>query len=704
MSITLKNITLRNFLSIGAVCQAIDLDKKDLTLILGENLDLGGSDSGSRNGTGKTTLIQGISYALFGSAINNIKKDNLINRTNQKGMQVSIDFNSNGVDYKIVRGRKPNVLKFYINDKEQQASDDSQGDSRETQDAIERVLRMTNDMFRQIIALNTYNEPFLAMKVSDQRMIIEQLLGITLLSEKAEAIKELNKSTKEDIQKEEYRIRGTDEANKRIQEQIDSLKKRQRLWNAKHDEDLLRLVSEYDDLSKINIDVELQSHKDLAVYNANFDVIQRHNALVARQLQWKQKRETEVRQLLTEFEKLNSIDIAAELDQHKLLSEYNKAVVDHDTYTKTVARVTKESKQWSSTRTKLVEEVTELKEHRCYACGQEFHDQKHTEVLEKKLKQLREAEEHCVSLASELASLVDNPVVVPSKPSTFYKTETEAIKHSSEVDRIVHQIETKESEVDPYKEQLEEYEVVDLGTKPETHYDTEEEAIKHSSRISTLLDQIHVKHEEHDPYTDQITEMTEAGLQLVNFDELNKLKRVLQHQEYLLDLLTNKKSFVRKRIISQNLSFLNSRLSMYLTKLGLPHNVVFQDDLTVEITELGRDLDFHNLSRGEMNRVILALSFAFRDTYESLYSPVNVLFIDELIDSGMDAMGVENSLALLKDMVRRRNKSVWLVSHKDELANRVNSVLKVYKESGFTRYASSLDYITDTGEPEEEKS
>ena len=59
MSIIFKNITLRNFLSTGQVTQAISLDKKDLTLILGENLDLGGD--GARNGTGKTTIIQAFS-------------------------------------------------------------------------------------------------------------------------------------------------------------------------------------------------------------------------------------------------------------------------------------------------------------------------------------------------------------------------------------------------------------------------------------------------------------------------------------------------------------------------------------------------------------------------------------------------------------------------------------------------------------------
>ena len=221
MSIILKNITLRNFLSIGAVTQGVDLDKSDLTLILGENLDLGGD--GARNGTGKTTLIQGLSYALFGIAINNIRKDNLVNRTNGKGMMVTLEFSVNGIDYKIERGRKPNILRFYVNNEQQKIVDDAQGENKETQAQIEKIINMTSDMFNHIVALNTYSEPFLAMKANDQRNIIEQLLGITLLSEKAELIKSMIKSTKDSLQAEEFRINGVEEANKRVITQIDSM-------------------------------------------------------------------------------------------------------------------------------------------------------------------------------------------------------------------------------------------------------------------------------------------------------------------------------------------------------------------------------------------------------------------------------------------------------------------------------------------------
>ena len=258
--IHIKNLTVKNFMSVGNSTQAIDFDRKDLTLVLGENLDLGGE--GSRNGTGKTTIINALSYALYGTALSNIRKDNLVNKTNGKNMLVSLDFGVSGKTYRIERGRKPNVLRFYVNNEEQAITDNAQGDSRETQENIEQLLGLSHDMFRHILALNTYTEPFLSLKSNDQRTIIEQLLGITQLSERADRIKELNKQTKDAIQQEEFRIRAEQEANKRIEEQVEALKRRQHLWLSKKEEDLTKLLNQWNNLQKLDIAIEIQAHKD----------------------------------------------------------------------------------------------------------------------------------------------------------------------------------------------------------------------------------------------------------------------------------------------------------------------------------------------------------------------------------------------------------------------------------------------------------
>jgi len=586
--IRIKNLTVKNFMSVGNVTQAIDFDRRDLTLVLGENLDLGGD--GSRNGTGKTTIINALSYVLYGQALSNIRKDNLVNKTNSKGMLVSLDFSVAGKEYRIERGRKPNVLKFFVNNEEQQNDDNAQGDSRETQVDIEHIIGMSHDMFRHVVALNTYTEPFLALKANDQRTIIEQLLGITQLSERADRVKEANKQTKDAIQQEEFRIRAVQEANKRIEEQISSLQKREQLWSNKQVEDCAKLQSAIDSLEHIDIDLEVQAHRDLEAF----------------------------------------------YDKKKIIDECNRWIKSIDSDDVKLDRQTRQLKI----------EIEKITDHRCFACGTEIHDNSLDDVRDKKQKELQE-------IALQLLT-----------------NDTQRSEHQNEID-----------DQGP------------LGTAPAVFYDSLEQALNHRNSLEMLRKDLTSRLADTNPYSEQIVEMQSQALQEVSYEALNELSRVQDHQDFLIKLLTNKDSFIRKKIIDQNLSYLNSRLTHYLDRIGLPHTVKFQNDLTVGIEELGRELDFDNLSRGERNRLILSMSWAFRDVWESLYYPINLLFVDEMIDSGMDTTGVESSLALLKHMSRERSKSIWLVSHRDELIGRVENILRVVKENGFTSYANSTEIV-----------
>jgi DNA repair exonuclease SbcCD ATPase subunit len=531
------------------------------------------------------------------------------------------------------------------------------------------------------------------MKANDQRNIIEQLLGITLLSEKAEKLKIQAKETKDQIQLEEFKVKAIEEANKRVQEQIESLIRRQKLWTAKHEEDLSNLAITYEDLSKIDIESELTAHKSLAIYSEKKKKQDVYNGLLARQSLWKNKNESEITALVKSYDLLSHIDIAEELQLHKDLAEFKKKTVELSSIKKTIVSLESLLQKEEKIVEKLVTEIETLKDHKCYACGQELHDKKHDQVLGQKQELLDTARNELIQTQNDLEKNKNLVFELGLEPNTYYKTETEAFKHNSELESILNLINAKQSEVDPYAEQVSEFVTEELGTMPKTYYDTEQEAIEHKSKVGSLLEQLEKKAEEVDPYEDQVTDMKKSALQEIKFDTINDLSKKYDHLKFLIDLLTSKDSFVRKKIIDQNLSYLNNRLTNYLDKIGLPHQVVFKNDLSVEITELGRDLDFHNLSRGEMNRVILALSWAFRDVWESLYSPINVMFIDELLDNGTDGAGVENSLSVLKDMNRTRNKSIWLISHKDDLISRVNSVLKVVKENGFTTFDTSSEDV-----------
>ena len=588
--IRIKDLTVKNFMSVGNQTQAVDFNKEQLTLVLGENLDQGGDDNGSRNGTGKTTIINALSYALYGMALTNIKRNNLINKTNSKGMLVTLHFEKDGIDYRIERGRSPNIMKFYINNQEQEQVDESQGDSRKTQEAINTLLGMSHDMFKHVVALNTYTEPFLSMRQNDQRAIIEQLLGITILSEKAEKLKDGIRQTKETITQETLKIEAIQTSNSKIEDTIANLKGTQRAWLAKKQQDADKLITAIDELEHLDIDSELNAHEKLTHWNEH------NNAILA---------------------------------LRKELSTLEPALQRADN---TVEKVNKD--------------IVELENAKCYTCGQELHADKKDEITERKNKELEDA--------------------------IAYQTE----------------IKDKISDVEQGLQ-----DIGDINGKPTTFYETAKEAYEHRQNVDSLKTALKNKQDEVDPYQTQIDELNNTAMQELDYSAINDLTNFKDHQEFLLKLLTNKDSFIRKKIIDQNLAYLNNRLTYYLDKLGLPHQVVFQNDLNVEITQLGQDLDFDNLSRGERNRLILGMSFAFRDVWESLYQNINLLFIDEMIDSGMDTAGVEGALAVLKKMGRERSKNVFLISHKDELIGRVNHLMKVVKENGFTSYENDIEIV-----------
>ncbi len=403
-------------------------------------------------------------------------------------------------------------------------------------------------MFRHIVALNTYSEPFLALKANEQREIIEQLLGITLLSEKAESIKQLLKETKDSIQSEEFKVKAIEEANKRVKEQIESLKRRQGLWQKKHESDLAYLVAQYDELAKIDIDAELLAHNELVIWNQKKKQQDTYNSLLARQTAWKQKQDKDIDDLVVSSAKLDTIDIVAEILAHRTLAEYNTKSSELENRDKDLARLQKDIDKENKLIKKLEAEVATLRDHQCYACGQEFHDEQHTKVLHDKEHMLLEANIHVTSLLNQYKEQNDKDIVPGIKPKTHYKTEAEAIRHGSAAENIRTKILEKEAETDPYAEQLAELTIVEVGPMPVTQYDTESQAVEHRSKVSGLLQQIETKSVETDPYAEQVFEMESNALQAIDFEAINKLTKTMEHQKFLLDILTSKDSFVRKKM------------------------------------------------------------------------------------------------------------------------------------------------------------
>jgi DNA repair exonuclease SbcCD ATPase subunit len=476
-------------------------------------------------------------------------------------------------------------------DGEDAIDQEQQGDSRETQKEIEKIIGFPHNMFKHLIALNTYTEPFLAMKNNDQKDMIEQLLGITELSQKAEILKERQKVTRDSIKEEEITINAIEASNKRIEKNIQEIESRSRAWESNKEAKLNELGTAIVDMEKLDIDQELDNHKILSSIK---DQVAKKSNL--------------------------------ESDQKRLTNSANRSKAKLE---------------------ELQSNLISAKAGVCPACEQptahlDTHE-KYTLDLEKDIVTEKEYYDDLELQLLETCGAIDELGEVPETPYTEYN-------------RL-------------------------------------EDALQHKHNLDTMHTQLQEKAEEENPYIEQIEGLQTTGIQEISFDTMNELTHLQEHQDFLFKLLTSKDSFIRKKIIDQNIAYLNHRLSYYLERLGLPHEVKFASDLGVEITEYGRDLDFDNLSRGERNRLILGLSWSFRDIYESLNRPMNLMCVDELVDSGMDSMGVENALSILKKMHREQGKNIMLISHKEELIGRVNNVLTVVKEGGFTSYNTDTEYV-----------
>ena len=181
--ILFKKLTYKNFLSTGANPITIELNKSKSTLIVGTN------------GTGKSTILDALSFALFGKPHRNVKKGGLVNSVNGKGCEVTIEFDTAGHSWKVLRGIKPNKFEVYQNDK----MIDQQTNVRDYQKFLEQnILKLNHKSFHQIVVLGSSSFiPFMQLKAWDRRDVIEDLLDISVFSKMKAALKIRNAQAKE---------------------------------------------------------------------------------------------------------------------------------------------------------------------------------------------------------------------------------------------------------------------------------------------------------------------------------------------------------------------------------------------------------------------------------------------------------------------------------------------------------------------------
>ena len=181
--IQFQKLTYKNFLSTGNNPISINLNKSKSTLIVGTN------------GSGKSTILDALSFALFGKPHRNVNKIGLVNSVNGKGCEVSVEFETVGHTFKVVRGIKPNKFEVWQNDK----MIDQQTNVRDYQKFLEQnILKLNHKSFHQIVVLGSSSFiPFMQLKSHDRRDVIEDLLDINIFSKMKVILRERNSRARE---------------------------------------------------------------------------------------------------------------------------------------------------------------------------------------------------------------------------------------------------------------------------------------------------------------------------------------------------------------------------------------------------------------------------------------------------------------------------------------------------------------------------
>lgn len=704
------DLKLKNFLSVGNIEQKVQIEGANLTLVVGENRDVTQDEGNtSANGVGKSTIIQAIHFGLFGKSIEGkIKVNNLVNTNNKKNCSVVLRIEVNGEVYVIERSKKPDQLNFY---KESDPSFDiAQGENRDTQELIDSTIGITPKLFCHTVLMTSNINVFLEESAAKQREIIEELLGVTQLSEKAAVLKDKIKQTKVDIEKEEFMIKTVEDSNKNLESTISSLKQKSEQFEKSKQESIDSLKLRLDALNLVDIQGEVEAHQKFEEWKQhenNYQMILRELTSTKQSSdKWVNDNKSKVEQLTQQIQVFEQVDIDKEIEDQKKLSEYAnlEANVNNLKNTKQLLERRKSTLSNESSSLKLsIKQIEDKIDNTCPdscpTCGGEISLDVHQKILDEHEQNKKALEEKLATVNNELNSVEVEllGVIIPElgeKPKCVYNSIHDAYNHITVLSNLKAELESMGTGSNPFYDKLNDIQKLHdefvRYDRPVTKYPSLDKVYEIISQKESLEYKLKSEEDSVNPYIDQYNELL-SKIQPVDYTNLNEKGKLLEHQQFILKLLTSKDSFVRKQIIDQNINYMNGRLGMYVEKMLLPHTVKFNNDLSVDITNLGMDYDFAQLSRGEKTRLIISMSMAFRDTFEALHDSVNFVMVDELIDLGTDLAAVMQAYKLFRDFANTRNKNVLLVSHKEELLSKSMNLITVIKENNFTTIIQDIE-------------
>jgi DNA repair exonuclease SbcCD ATPase subunit len=725
----LKELQIRNFLSYGNKITKIPLDFVTPTLVIGENHDTVVNGEFCTNGSGKTTILNALSYALYGKAIStDIKVNELINNINKKNLYISVIFEINGIYYKIERWRKNKKMGGVSNNGVKISSGKSLDDIeniktpaiRSIDEYIsEQILRLPFEIFVRIVVFTPRYRPFLSMPVThtkepSQTSILEELFGQTELTEKAVKLKEVIKNTSIDIKSLQDLNERIINETERYKEQLKHSEVSVIEWDKTHKNNIQYLKDEISNLSKIDFDgqLELIQKRNLLQNELNEKKsflnsielkLSEHNKNKIEYNNWILNNEKNITQTLALLEPLKTIKFDDELiildNIDTLIKEKNKLdSIESDKHNVEDALL--------KSIEKINKDLEELHNSICPYCKQTFLESK-TKITEceTKLNTIVDERNDNKTILEQCNIARDKIKIELNKLSSIFDNKNDLYQSRSKFETLTQKFEEIKSALNPYERLLlseSEYnslltykekilKEIDLLTTKLQEFNNmnllaENVIYSEKSRFSELQKQLVDKLKEINPYTETIERLNKIfeAIDKPQNDKIEQLNTQLLHQNFLLKLLTKKDSFIRQALLDANLPLLNDRLHYYLNFMALPHKVSFTKEMVISITQFNNEIDFANLSGGQQARINLAIAFAFRDVVQARYQKINFCILDECLDTGLSNLGIKLAAKMIKQVAYDNDLSMYIITHRDEIKSSFEKQIKAVLKGGLT--------------------
>jgi DNA repair exonuclease SbcCD ATPase subunit len=567
--IIFKQISWKNFLSTGDTPTTVFFDRSPTTLIIGEN------------GSGKSTILDALTFGLFGKPFRSINKTQLVNTINERGLLVEIDFSIGKKDFKIRRGIKPNLFEIVQNGKVL----DQMANIRDSQEYLEKViLKLNFKSFTQIVVLGSSTfEPFMQLKQSDRRTIVEDLLDIQIFSTMNGLLKQKNSELKSNLQNNENQRELNKSKSVMQLEYIERMKQDNNSIVKQKEEDIQGFVKQRKDANE-------------TIAALQNDISDLSKKIIT---------EDDTKKKTSEYEKVqNKIEIKLHNAEKELNFYENNSTcstckqVINDEFKK--ERVIDISKGIDDKKDGLGKIITEI------------------DTLENQLKNFREIGKEIVDKSQTLAGLNSSVTSLDANIERAWK-EIEKLKDKKKLDN---------SEMDML-------------------YSLEEELKTLNSEYSELCDE----------------------------------KQIYGYAHELL-----RDTGIKTKIIRQYVPIINKYVNRYLNELDFLINFSIDENFNETIQSQYRDeFSYASFSEGEKMRIDLALLFTWRMVAKLKNSVnTNLLILDEVFDSSLDADGTDAFLKILNTL--DANTNVFVISHKGEiLYDKFNSTIKFLKEKNFSK-------------------